>query len=353
MSNSGVLRIGKSELNRFAHDQVGYLNCISFGIADGMKSSEFNNELSRHSALKTKSGELWFVTKKGISIVDPENISINKTPPTVVIEQVWFDRQSVAPLSEPKIYKFTGIRNVKFRFTAPTFLSPEKIRFKYQIAGVDKKWVYLPAGKERIALYEDLEPGAHTFKVTACNAEGIWNTNATSFTFTLKSFFYQTLLFKIAVFLFFTVLIAAAVYIYKKRPFDKKINKYKDSSLNEKFAEVCIRRLKHLVEVEKVYRDDHITLQSLADKLSIPSHVLSRILNEKLKKNFSDYINYHRIEEVKEILMSPEGSDKKISAVAYEVGFNALTVFYKAFKKFTGKTPKQYKQDKPTNFLNK
>ncbi|MCK5058632.1 MAG: hypothetical protein KAT34_18405 [Candidatus Aminicenantes bacterium] len=215
MSNSGVLRVGKGELNRFAHGQVGYLNCISFGIADGMKSSEFNNEFSRHSALKTKSGEFRFVTKKGISIVDPENISINKTPPPVVIEQVWFDRQSISSPSEPKIYTFTGIRNVKFRFTAPTFLSPEKIRFKYQIAGVDKIWIYLPAGKERIALYEDLEPGTHTFKVTACNAEGVWNTNATSFTFALKPFFYQTLFFKIAIFLALIGVILLTIYIYK------------------------------------------------------------------------------------------------------------------------------------------
>jgi ligand-binding sensor domain-containing protein/AraC-like DNA-binding protein len=344
MSNNGVLRVDKTELNRFASGEADTISCISFGISDGMKSPEFNNEFSRHSALKTRNGEFWFVTKKGISIVNPEKIRINKTPPPVVIEAFFPDRQSIPLHQKTGSFAFKGITDINFLFTAPTFLSPGKVKFKYQLQGFDREWVFLPPGKERAAHYQGLDPGTYTFRVTACNAEGVWNQTGAAVTFTLEPFFYQTLLFKIAVFLLLAGLFAAAVYIYKRRPFDKR-KKYKDSPINPQFAEVCIKRLNYLVGNEKIYLDENISLQSLAEKLNIQPYQLSQLLNEKMNQNFSDFINSYRIEEAKKILTGPGGAEKKNTTVALDVGFNSMTAFYKAFKKFTGMTPNQYKKD--------
>jgi ligand-binding sensor domain-containing protein/AraC-like DNA-binding protein len=340
--NSGIIRISKSELDRFASGELDRINCISYGVSDGMKSPEFNNELSRHSALQTRDGELWFITKEGIAIVNPKKIHVNKTPPPVVIESIYFDYKSI-PLHLDQLV-FRGIRDFTFHFTAPTFLSPGKIKFKYQLEGFDREWLFLPPGKERSAHYQDLGPGIYTFRVTACNAEGVWNQTGTAITFTLKPFFYQTFLFKIAVFLLLAGLLAAAVYIYKKRPFDKR-KKYQGITLNPQFAEVCIKRLSYLVENEKIYLDENISLQSLAENLNIQPYQLSQLLNEKLNQNFSDFINYHRIQEAKKILAGPKGAEKKNTAVAFDVGFNSMTAFYKAFKKFAGMTPNRYKKE--------
>jgi ligand-binding sensor domain-containing protein/AraC-like DNA-binding protein len=345
MSDNGILFISKTELDRFARGELDQINCTSFGISDGLGSMEFNNELSRHSALKTRNGELCFVTKKGISTINPTKIAINKTPPPVVIEKVFFDHESIPFHQGQQVFK--GITDFSFHFTAPTFLSPEKIKFKYQLEGFDNKWIFLPPDKERISNFQNLAPGTYTFKVIACNAEGAWNNTGDSFTFTLKPLLYQTLLFKLAVFLLFAGLISAAVYIYKKRPFDKK-KKYKDSTLNPLFAEVCIKRLNYLVENEKIYLGENISLQSLAEKLNIQPYQLSQLLNEKMDQSFSDFINYHRIQEAKKILTGPGGAEKKNTAVAFDVGFNSMTAFYKAFKKFTGMTPNQYKKGSAT-----
>ena len=344
MSDSGILRVKKSELNRFARGEQNKINCISYGLSDGMKSLEFDNKLSRHSALKTGNGEFWFVTKKGISIVNPGKIRINKTPPPVVIEAVFFNRQSVPLGSKPGTYTFKGITDFSCYFIAPTFLSPEKIKFKYRLEGLEKEWVYLPAGKERIAEYQDLDPGTYRFTVIACNAEGVWNKDGDSITFTLEPFFHQTLVFKIAVFLLFLALLAAAVYVYRERPFDRK-KKSKDSPLHPHFSGACIKKLEHLMQGEKVYRDETISLQSLAERLSIKPHQLSQIVNEKLDRNFTDFINYHRIDEAKNILASPEGAERKKTSIAFDVGFNSMTAFYKAFKKYTGMTPSEYKKE--------
>jgi ligand-binding sensor domain-containing protein/AraC-like DNA-binding protein len=341
MSDSGILRVDKRELDRFANSNLDMIHCTSFGISDGLKSLEFDNEFSRNSVLKTRNGEFWFITKKGISIVNPAKVRINKIPPPVVIEAAFFNEQSI-PLHQEK-NSFKGINDLRFHFTAPTFLSPEKIRFKYQLEGFDEKWVFLSPGSERVARYKNPEPGTYTFRVIACNAEGIWNRNGDTFTFTLKPFFYQTLLFKILVVFMLVVLAAAVYYIYKKRPFDRK-EKYKTSALTPQYAEECIKKLNRLMENEKVFRKPDLTLQSLAEKLSVSPHVLSQVLNEKLNRNFPDFINWYRIEEAKKIFQTSRGSRQKIATVAFDVGFNTIVAFYNAFKKYTGMTPAQYKK---------
>jgi AraC-like DNA-binding protein len=80
--------------------------------------------------------------------------------------------------------------------------------------------------------------------------------------------------------------------------------------------------------------------------LSVSPHLLSQILNEKLNRNFSDFVNYYRIEEAKQILSSPRGDRLKVIAVAFEVGFNTKVAFYNAFKKYTKMTPSQYREEK-------
>lgn len=341
MSDSGILRVSKSELNRFTGDSADLINCASFGISEGMKSIELCNEFSRHSALKTRNGQFWFITQKNISIIDPGKIQINKVPPPVIIDAVFFDDRPVPPRQEA--LEFHGIIDFQFHFTAPTFLSPGKVKFKYQLQGFDRGWVFMGPDRERTAQYKDLAPGTYTFRVIACNSEGIWNQTGDSITFTLKPFFYETLLFKIVILFMLMALGVIGFYIYKKRPF-KKQEKYKDSHLNPHFAEECIRKLKHLMEVEKAYLDADISLLSLAEKLSITSRVLSQILNEKMDRNFSDFINFYRVEEAKKILQDPRGAQKKIIALAFDVGFNTKVAFYNAFKKFTNMTPAQYRE---------
>ena len=212
--------------------------------------------------------------------------------------------------------------------------------------GIDREWIFLPPGQERAAHYKDLAPGTYTFRVTACNAEGVWNQTGDSLTFTLKSRFYQTFLFKIAVLFLLTVILVIAFFIYKKKKLSSETReKYKGSPLNADFADECITKLKYLMEIEKVYCDADITLQSLAEKMSIAPHLLSQLLNEKMDRNFADFINQYRIEEAKNILKTPRGAQRKISTVAIEVGFNTMAAFYNAFKKHTNMTPTRYKKE--------
>jgi ligand-binding sensor domain-containing protein/AraC-like DNA-binding protein len=342
MSSSGILRVSKNELNRFAAGSLDIINCTALGTSEGLKSLELDNEFSRNSALKTRNGEFWFITKKGISIVNPATVHINKIPPQVIIEAVFFNRQSIPLHREIKAFK--GIADFRFQFTATTFLSPEKIKFKYRLEGFDRRWVYLPPGKERVAQYRDLEPGTYTFNVIACNSDGIWTRTGDSLTFILKPLFYQTLFFKTVIFVMFILIVAAAFYIYKKRPFARKTTyKSRVTPPEPQYVDRCTKKLTYLMEVDNLYRHTDLSLRSLAEKMSISTHLLSQILNEELNQNFADFINSYRIKEAQKILESPRGAQKKMAVVAFEVGFNTVVAFYNAFKKYTNMTPVQYR----------
>ncbi|UCH92111.1 MAG: hypothetical protein JSV88_17675 [Candidatus Aminicenantes bacterium] len=137
MSDSGILRVSKGDLNRFARKESDWINCTSFGISDGLLTIEYNNPYPGHFAIKSKSGELWFLAMKGISIVNPDKIRINKVPPPVIIEKVFFNQTPISLPLPPKANSFNAITDLCFHFNAITLLSAEKVTFKYRLAGYD------------------------------------------------------------------------------------------------------------------------------------------------------------------------------------------------------------------------
>jgi AraC-like DNA-binding protein len=103
-------------------------------------------------------------------------------------------------------------------------------------------------------------------------------------------------------------------------------------------------RLTFLLDVEKIFKDEDLTLLSLAEKLNITPHQLSWIINDKMNQSFATLINRYRIEEVKKKLADGAKNDSTILQMALDSGFSTKTAFNRAFKKFTGLTPSQYRK---------
>lgn len=348
MSDSGILRIAKSQLNLFAQGRLERVHCLSFGLSEGLKNPEFNSPFPGHSAFRTDSGRLFFLNKKEISMVNPSAIRINKQPPPIVLEEVSIGGQPVHLPIEPG-QSFEEAGDLHFRFLATTLLSPDKVIYRYMLEGVDRDWVFLPPGSTPAALYKNLEPGAYTFRVTAANAEGVWNPAGIAVQFHLERPFTGTLLFKTLVILFSALLVGLILWVvFKKVAPEQEAGrekvKQRGTPLHPDFVRECITKLTYLMEVDVLYRDGTLTLHSLAEKLNIPYYQLSQLLNDHLKIKFSDYINRYRVEEAKKILADPPKSKETIQAISVAVGFNTLTAFYKAFKKHTGLTPGDFKK---------
>ncbi|MDP3353716.1 MAG: helix-turn-helix domain-containing protein, partial [Flavobacteriaceae bacterium] len=120
--------------------------------------------------------------------------------------------------------------------------------------------------------------------------------------------------------------------------------KYVGLTLKEADIDYYIKKLKHHMINEKPYLISNLTLPQLAANLEIPSHHLSKVINENFENNFFDFINQYRIEEVKAKLTDPKFKNFSLLGIALDSGFNSKSAFNRVFKKMTGLTPSKYKE---------
>jgi signal transduction histidine kinase len=85
--------------------------------------------------------------------------------------------------------------DLQIDYTAPSFITPQKVLFRYKLEGFDKDWN--DAGTRRQAFYTQLPPGKYRFRVSASNSDGVWNPNGASLDFAVAPAYYQTLGFRI------------------------------------------------------------------------------------------------------------------------------------------------------------
>ncbi len=117
----------------------------------------------------------------------------------------------------------------------------------------------------------------------------------------------------------------------------------KATTLSDKTAE-HFKRVLALIESEKLYRNPALSMDILAQKSNLSNGYLSQIINQKEGKNFYDFINTYRIEEVKAHLKDAEYDHYSILGIGLEAGFQSKSTFNAVFKKMTGMTPTQYKK---------
>jgi len=339
-----ILRVEKEKFRLFAEGKIKSLDYDSFGMGDGLASTDFQG-LTKQCMLEAPNGEIWFATNGGVSIVNPEKIFFNKIPPPVVFRDIVFNFDPVSPYEPNRSFK--GIKNITFTFTAPTFINPRKARIKFKMEGFDTQWYELKSGEECKAQYKNLPFGEYCFRVIAANNSGIWNTAGASFPFVLKPYFYQTFIFKFAMAILGIGMIALGYFGIRRYIYIKRLKlKYKNSPLDPEKTEKLLKSLLHLMEVEKSYRDEELTLETAAAKLSILPRYLSQVVNERLEKNFRDFINSYRVEEAKKMIINPGKHDYSLLDIAVEVGFNSKDVFTRVFKKYTDMTPSEFKKSK-------
>ena len=189
-SNSGVFRTSRDGLLRMA-DGGPAPDVMRFGVADGMRISECSSG-GHPAALRLSNGTLWFATLKGIAVVDPEHMPLNRVPPPVAIERLTVD--DVAQPSASALKIAPGHSHYEFDYAGLSFVAPQKVEYRYQLEGFDPDWV--DAGMRRVAFYTNLPHGHYTFRVMARNNDGVWSVAAATADLTIEPHLYQMLWFR-------------------------------------------------------------------------------------------------------------------------------------------------------------
>ncbi len=336
----GLFRVSKAELNEFAEGKRAKIISVDYGVRDGLKTRAFNLG-NQPVAWKTGSGLLLFTSLKGLVVVDPNRISRDDFIPPVYIEEIIINREKYSLENMPQIP--IGIGEVEIHFAALSYLSPEKLRYKYKLEGYDKDWI--DAVSRQSAYYTNLPPGQYRFLVTAGNVDGVWNEQAATFDFYLKPHFYQTywfiLLIIIAVILILILLNRLHIFEVKARysavlTERKRIAIEIHDTLAQNLAGIALHmdsvKLK-LIEMPDEFRESidkacNLTRYSLSEARRAVADLRSDELeNQQLISVLPEIANKLTADSKIRVNMKVSGNYRKLNAVTEK---NLLLIFQEA-----------------------
>jgi signal transduction histidine kinase len=235
---NGIFRFSSAAFRQNQGSQETPLDYAWFGKADGMTSTQ--SSIGAPNMALARDGKLWVATVQGLAMLILQHLSFDSAKPPVFVEEVTVGRAR-RPAGRELVLP-PGTHHVELRFDSISLASPEKIRFQYRMDGVDPVW--LDADSAQTAVYTNIPVGIHTFRIRACNSDGVWDRSGISFPVSQKPYFYQTAWFRLVAVTAFVVILTGA---YRFR-------------LHQIRAQMNARLDERVLERTRVARDLHDTL---------------------------------------------------------------------------------------------
>lgn len=187
-TNRGIFWVRRAELLAFAEGRAARVHSTHYTERDGMRNREANGG-SQPAGIRARDGRLWFPTQDGVVVVDPALVVDPREPPPAVIERVAAADTAWIPDGDP-LSLDVNQRSLEIDYTAPTFLEPGNVRFRYRLDPYDADWV--DAGRRRTAFYTRLPPGHYRFRVSASTYGDVWSEAGAPLTLDLAPRFRET-----------------------------------------------------------------------------------------------------------------------------------------------------------------
>jgi len=247
----GIIRISRQSANDVADGRSQHLDGVLYDGLESVKTIDSTD--AEFVACRTSDGRIWFPTPQGPVRIDPDHVPVNQIPPPVRIHSVLVNGIDVTEKGWSEVKAGGG--ELSFQFTAMSLLAPQKVRFRYILEGYDAAWV--DAGTRRSALYANLKPRSYTFRVQACNADGLWNEAGASFAVTLPPQYYQTVWFRILLGVF-GISALGGIYTFRVQHLHQKQRALRDA--NEALEQNIRERTSELSEQRNLLRTliDHL-----------------------------------------------------------------------------------------------
>ncbi len=255
-SNRGIVRVLASELMACGEATTCNPHIATYGPSDGMPTDE-TSSTGHPGAWRTTDGHLWFATRKGVAIVNPNDLRENLTPPPVVVERFTVDDTELRDTGR-EITIPPGHVRYGFEYVALSYVSPSRVRYRYILDGFDKQWTQ--AGPRRNAYYTNLPPGHYRFRVQAANEDGVWNETGAQMAFVVRPPYYRTLWF-----LGLAILLLAGIIfaIYKMRV----------RAIRSQFDSILAERTRIAREIHDTLAQDFV---GVSTQLELTAHLLAQ-----------------------------------------------------------------------------
>lgn len=151
---------------------------LSFTEQDGLQGNEFN----RYHFFQAPDGQMFFGGTQGWTAFYPDSVHADTYQPPTVITGISVNSKPLQQLAGWKDSLVTQMKTLKlpydknfitFAFAGLEYNDVGKLRYRYQLEGIDRDWVY--GGQDHAAHYTGLPPGKYLFKVNAGNTAGVWS----------------------------------------------------------------------------------------------------------------------------------------------------------------------------------
>ncbi len=274
--------------------------------------------------LLDREGRIWFGTIKGAMRYNPEEENTNYLEPPVFIKNILLNFKTQDWSTPSDFYSLDSIsswfslpqnlelkhntNHIGFIFDALCYTVPEKVKYKWKLEPIEEDWS--PENYSNKAFYPSLSPSKYTFKVIACNNDGIWNEEGASYSFEIIPAWYQYTWFKI----FTIILFLGLVFIISRQLIlkEKSIKQELESRLAIKKVEIQ-KQQSEIKKRNKELKEQKSQLQLQAASLQASNNNLERLTNigQLITANLS-------VEKIAEILY--ESVSKVMSTDIYTVG---------------------------------
>jgi signal transduction histidine kinase/ligand-binding sensor domain-containing protein len=236
-SDHGIFRVSLRELEAVAEGHVERVHSVTFGRDEGLNSLQASYGYAPGAA-RSRDGRLWFPMRTGLAVVNPDRTPEDRAAPGVLIERVAVDGRPVGTDARGRfVFPFAN-RRLDVDFTAPTFIAPENVRFRYRIEGLDEDWI--ESGARRNATYLRVPAGEYAFHVTACNSAGIWNEQGATIALAVPPFLWDRWPVRAVCLALFTLGVIASVrYVSFRRLRFKLLRLEQETSLQRERARIA------------------------------------------------------------------------------------------------------------------
>lgn len=271
----GIMKVKKQDILDFLDKKTELFDCRVYNKYDGLPDSECNPTAQ---AFKGRDGNLYFSTLEGLAVIDPENVLINNFIPPIVIEEVSCDNQVLDDLDDITINP--QVKRITFKYSALTYYYTEKVQYEYKLEGFEDEWTQT---SENTVSYTNLNSGEYTFKVRACNNDGIWNTEGASLAFVIDTSFFNSALFYILILISF----AGVVYLfyYWRISQLKRNQEYLEKTIAVRTHEITEKNKALLLHKEEIEKQNQV-LQNQKTEIELHSKELKKHqdeLNESIR----------------------------------------------------------------------
>ena len=183
-TDCGIVELPDSELQRWWSNPDITVQIRVYDELDGAQAGrpDFN------SAAYSVDGRVWFASGNWVQMLDPSRISQKALPAATYVESITVDRKQFA--ASDNLTLAPHPRDLQINYTSPTFRITQKVKFRYRLEGYEQDWH--DAGTRRQAFYTALPPGNYSFRVIACNSDGVWSDQPARLDFYITPAYYQT-----------------------------------------------------------------------------------------------------------------------------------------------------------------